>query len=288
MISIKRWFKDILLLLLGISAASFGLKGFLLSNHFIDGGATGIALLCANLFKMPLWFFMILINIPFVWLGYTVLGKRFAIKAAIAISFLSLVLATVNFPIVTNDKLLIAVFGGFFIGAGIGFSIRAGTVIDGTEILAIYVSRRLGVSIGDVIMAVNVLIFSAAAYLLGVEVALYSMITYLAASKTLDFILEGIDEYIGITIVASRSEEIKKMIIEVMGRGVTVYQGKTGYGKRGEIKEIEIIYTVLTRLELHKLNMEIEKIEPDAFVVMNAVRDTKGGLLKRKTHKEHQ
>jgi uncharacterized membrane-anchored protein YitT (DUF2179 family) len=288
LISIKRWFKDILLLLLGISAASFGLKGFLLSNHFIDGGATGIALLCANLFKMPLWFFMILINIPFVWLGYTVLGKRFAIKAAIAISFLSLVLATVNFPIVTNDKLLIAVFGGFFIGAGIGFSIRAGTVIDGTEILAIYVSRRLGVSIGDVIMAVNVLIFSAAAYLLGVEVALYSMITYLAASKTLDFILEGIDEYIGITIVASRSEEIKKMIIEVMGRGVTVYQGKTGYGKRGEIKEIEIIYTVLTRLELHKLNMEIEKIEPDAFVVMNAVRDTKGGLLKRKTHKEHQ
>ena len=136
-------------------------------------------------------------------------------------------------------------------------------------------------------MAVNVIIFSIAAYFLGIEIALYSMITYLAASKTLDFIIEGIDEYIGITIVASRTDAIKKMIVETMGRGVTIYQGKTGYGKRGESKEIEIIYTVITRLELHKLNSEIEKIEPDAFVVVNAVRDTKGGLLKRKAHKDH-
>lgn len=210
------------------------------------------------------------------------MGKAFAIKTALAISGLAVCLATVTFPNVTNDNLLVAVFGGFFLGAGIGLSVRGGAVIDGTEVLAIYLSRKFGTTIGDIIIIINILIFSAAAYFLGIEVALYSMITYLAASKTLDFIVEGIDEYIGVTIVSSKSNEIRQMIIEVMGRGVTVYSGKRGYGKRGETKETEIIYTVITRLELNKLNTEIEKIEPDAFVVMNSIKDTKGGMIKKR------
>lgn len=210
------------------------------------------------------------------------MGKEFAIKTAIAITGLSICLATVNFPSVTKDNLLVAIFGGFFLGAGIGLSIRGGAVIDGTEVLAIYLSRKFGTTIGNIIIAINVIIFSTAAFFLGIEVALYSMITYVAASKTLDFIIEGIEEYIGVTIVSSRSEEIRQMIINKMGRGVTVYSGKKGYGKRGETKDVEIIYTVITRLELNKLNTEIEKIEPTAFVVMNSVKDTKGGMIQKR------
>ena len=278
----RRHFKDFILISLGILSASFGFKGFLLTNHFIDGGATGISLLVSALTKIPLYYLIIGVNIPFIILGYRIMGKAFAIKTALAISGLSICLATISFPDVTRDNLLVAVFGGFFLGAGIGLSVRGGAVIDGTEVLAIYLSRKFGTTIGDIIIVINVVIFSAAAYFLGIEVALYSMITYLAASKTLDFIVEGIDEYIGVTIVSSRSEKMREMIIEKMGRGVTVYSGKGGYGKRGETKEVDIIYTVITRLELNKLNTEIEKIEPTAFVVMNSIKDTKGGMIKKR------
>lgn len=281
-IMLKRSVKDFLLIIIGIFSAAFGFKGFLLTNHFIDGGATGISLLIAALTNIPLQFLIIIVNIPFIILGYFTMGKRFAIKTALAITGLSMCLAFVNFPDVTSDNLLVAIFGGFFLGAGIGFSIRGGAVIDGTEVLAVFISRKLGTTIGDIIIVINIIIFSLAAYLLGVEIAMYSMITYLAASKTLDFMVEGIEEYIGVTIVATHSEEIRQMIIQKLGRGVTVYNGKRGYGKRGEIKEVEIIYTVITRLELNRLNTEIEKIEPTAFVVMNSVKDTKGGMIKKR------
>jgi uncharacterized membrane-anchored protein YitT (DUF2179 family) len=278
----KRHVKDFFLITLGIFSATFGFKGFLLTNHFIDGGATGISLLVSALTDIPLYLLIIGVNIPFIILGYRIMGQAFAIKTALAITGLSICLATVSFPDITSDNLLVAVFGGFFLGAGIGLSVRGGAVIDGTEVLAIYLSRKFGTTIGDIIVVINVIIFGAAAYFLGIEVALYSMITYLAASKTLDFIVEGIDEYIGVTIVSSRSEKMREMIIDKMGRGVTVYSGKGGYGKRGETKEVDIIYTVITRLELNKLNTEIEKIEPTAFVVMNSIKDTKGGMIKKR------
>lgn len=281
-ITAKRQFKDIILITVGIFSAAFGFKGFLLTNNFIDGGATGISLLISALTEIPLYILIICVNIPFIILGYKIIGRQFAIKTILAISGLATCLATVSFPNITNDNLLVAVFGGFFLGAGIGLSVRGGAVIDGTEVLAIYLSKKLGTTIGDIIIVINVIIFSAAAYFLGMEIALYSMITYLAASKTLDFVIEGIEEYIGVTIVSSHSEEIREMIINKMGRGVTVYSGKRGYGKRGETKDVEIIYTVITRLELNKLNTEIEKIEPNAFVVMNSVKDTKGGIIKKR------
>jgi uncharacterized membrane-anchored protein YitT (DUF2179 family) len=281
-INVVRHIKDFFLIIVGIFSASFGFKGFLLTNHFIDGGATGISLLISALTTIPLYLLIICVNIPFVILAYKILGKTFAIKTALAISGLALCLATVNFPDVTKDNLLVAVFGGFFLGAGIGLSVRGGAVIDGTEVLAIYLSRKLGTTIGDIIIAINVVIFSAAAYFLSIEIALYSMITYMAASKTLDFIIEGIEEYIGVTIISSHSEEIRQMIIDNMGRGVTLYNGKRGFGKRGETKEIDIVYTVVTRLELNKLNAEIEKIDKNAFVVMSNIKDTKGGMIKKR------
>ncbi|HRF99785.1 MAG TPA: YitT family protein [Bacteroidia bacterium] len=278
----KRVLKDVILIALGIGSAAFGLESFLLPSQFIDGGATGISLLFTELTQIPLALLIIGINVPFVVLAYKVIGKQFAIKTAIAITGLAICLATIHFPEVTKDKLLVAIFGGFFLGSGIGLSVRGGAVIDGTEVLAIFLSRKFGVTMGDVIIGINILIFSAAAYFLSIESALYSMITYLAASKTLDFVVLGIEEYNGVTIVSSHSEEIRQMIIDTMGRGVTVYSGKRGYGKRGEGKEIDIVYTVVTRLELNKLNTEIEKIDPNAFVVMNTIKDTKGGMIKKR------
>jgi uncharacterized membrane-anchored protein YitT (DUF2179 family) len=188
----------------------------------------------------------------------------------------------VPFPDVTNDNLLVAIFGGFFLGAGIGLTMRGGAVIDGTEVLALYLSRKIGATVGDVIILINIIIFGTAAYFLGIDVAMYSMITYLAASKTLDFVVEGIEEYMGVTIVAIHSEEIRQMIINKMQRGVTVYTGKRGHDTNGESYEVDIIYTVITRLELNKLKAELEKIEPKAFVVMSSVKETKGGIVKKR------
>ena len=286
LITVRGLVRDSILILLAIFSAAFGLKGFLLTNHFIDGGATGISLLLAEVAGWELYQLIILINIPFIVLAHQVMGGQFALRTSLAILGLSICLAVVDFPEVTRDNLLVAVFGGFFLGAGIGLAVRGGAVIDGTEVLAIYLSRKLGTTIGDIIIMVNIIIFSFAAWLLSLEIAMYSMITYMAASKTLDFLVEGIDEYIGVTIVSSHSEEIRQMIINTMGRGVTVYRGKSGYGKRGETRDAEIIYTVITRLELNKLNTEIQKIEPDVFVVMNSIKDTRGGMIKKRRHKE--
>lgn len=281
-IAFTRYIKDFFLISLGVFSAAFGLKGFLLTNRFIDGGATGISLLISALTPVPLYLLLILINIPFVWLGFKIIGKSFAVKTALAISGLALVVAAVPFPTVTDDNLLVALFGGFFLGAGIGLSIRGGAVLDGTEVLAIFLSRKLSTTLGDIIIGINILIFSAAAYLLSVEIALYSIVTYLSASKTLDFIVEGIEEYTGVTIISVHSDEIRRMIIGTIGRGVTIYNGKRGFGKQGESRETDIVYTVITRLELNRLKTELEKIDPNAFVVMSSVKETKGGMIKKR------
>ena len=275
---------DLTLLVFGILSASMGLKGFLLSSHFIDGGVTGISMLLADATKTPLSVLIFVINIPFLFLGYRKLGLTFAIKSALAIAGLSLCLAFVHFPDVTHDKLLTAVFGGVFIGAGIGMAIRGGAVLDGTEIAALLVSKKTQVvRVSDVILILNVVIFTAAVFLLGVESGLYSILTYLAASKMIDFILNGLEQYTGMTIVSAKGEEIRMAITQSLGRGVTVYQGKSGYGKDGHINAPrEIIFTVATRLEVPLLKREILKIDPAAFIVQQSVDDTTGGLLKRK------
>jgi uncharacterized membrane-anchored protein YitT (DUF2179 family) len=282
-LTMKRMALDIMFLTLGVLSAGFGLKGFLLPNKFIDGGAVGISLLIAEVSPFSLSAILILVSIPFIFLGWRTISWEFAVKTGIGIIALALVVAFVPYPEVTQDKLLISVFGGFFLGMGIGLAVRGGGVIDGTEVLAINVSRKTGISIGDIILIMNIFIFSIAAYVLSVEVALYSILTYLVASKTVDFIIEGIEEYTGVTIISPHAEEIQEMIKTVLGRGVTVYKGIRGHGKSGSNSgEIHIIYTVITRLEVSKLNFEIEKIDPGAFVVMTRVKDTKGGMIKHR------
>ncbi|MBL0308343.1 MAG: YitT family protein [Bacteroidetes bacterium] len=284
-IMLVRTLKDFILITLGIFSAAFGLESFLIPNQFIDGGATGISLLIALLTPIPLSVLLIVVNAPFILLGYQVFSRDFAIKTALAITGLALVVSFVPMPEITHDKLLVAVFGGFFLGAGIGLSVRGGAVIDGTEVLAIHLSRKLSTTIGDIITVINIFIFSAVAYFLNIETALYSMITYLAASRTLDFVVEGIEEYTGVTIISTYYNEIRQMIIEKLGRGVTIYKGESGFGKTGESRNANIIYTVVTRLELNRLNTELEKIDANAFVVMSSVKDTKGGMIKKRALK---
>lgn len=280
--------KSAVFIIIGIISAGFGLKSFLLPNNFIDGGATGISLLLTRIFNIPLSIIIILVNIPFILLGYRQIGNVFTIRTILGILGLAICLAVVNYPMVTNDKLLVAVFGGFFLGAGIGFAIRGGGVLDGTEVLAIFISRKTGSTIGDIIMVINILIFGSATYFLGLETALYSMLTYLSASKTVDFLIEGIEEYLGVTIISRKNDEIRQMIINTIGRGVTVYKGTGGYGKRGVLnQDTEIVFTVVTRLEIARLRSEIEKIDDDAFVVMHSIKDTKGGMIKKRTLKDH-
>lgn len=281
--SLLRNIKNFSFITAGVFSAAFGLESFLLPNDFIDGGATGISLLLAEITKIPIYYLLVIINLPFVIIGARTISRDFAVKTAIGITALALVVAFVHFPVMTRDKLLVAIFGGFFLGAGIGLSVRGGGVIDGTEVLAIALSKKLGITIGDVVLVFNILIFSVAAYILNIEIALYSVITYLAASKTLDFIIEGIEEYTAVTIISPKHNLIRQMIVDVIGRGVTIYKGHRGYGKRGETDtDMDIVYTVITRLEVSRLNSEIEKIDPFAFVVMSSVKDTRGGMIKKR------
>ncbi|RYY37129.1 MAG: YitT family protein [Sphingobacteriaceae bacterium] len=275
---------NIILILLGILSATFGIKGFLLSSHFIDGGVTGISMLLTAIFGWPFSLLLIILNAPFLWIGYHKLGRLFAIKSATAITGLALAIAFIDMPDVTSDKLLTAVFGGLFLGTGIALAIRGGAVLDGTEIAALLVSKKAQVvKVSDVILILNVFIFCTAAYFLSVESALYSILTYLAASKMIDFILNGLEQYTGITVISTKSELIRRIITHQLGRGVTIYQGKSGYGKDGEINDTrDIVFTVATRLEVPSIKQVILEVDPKAFIVLQSIEDTTGGLLKRK------
>jgi uncharacterized membrane-anchored protein YitT (DUF2179 family) len=267
----------------GVFLAAFGLKGFLIPNEFIDGGVTGLSLLAAHITDIKVSVFLVIFNIPFILVGAKQIGKTFAVTTLIAIVCLALLIYFVKFPVPTNDKLLISIFGGFFIGAGIGLTMRGGSVLDGTEIMAVYINRKSVFSIGDIILIINVLIFIIAAFVLGVTTAMYSILTYLAAAKTVDFIIQGIEEYTGVTIVSPKSEEIREAIINDLGRGVTIYKGERGYGSTGQRNnDINIIFTVITRLEVSRLKDVVLAIDRKAFIVMNTITDTKGGIVKRR------
>ncbi len=277
--------KEYVYIIIGVFSAGFGLNGFLLPNSFIDGGATGVSLLLQNLTQMPLGFLLVIVNLPFLILGARTINRKFAFRSIIAISCLAFVVHYVDYPTVTDDKLLIAVFGGFFLGLGIGMSMRGGSVIDGTEVLAIFLSRKFSLTIGDVLLLINILIFSFGAYVLSVETALYAILTYLAAAKTVDFVVDGVEEYVGVTIISEKHEAIRVMIIEKLRRACTIYAGKGGYGKSGNSYDKDIIFTVITRLEMAKFETEIDKIDKNAFIIMGTVKDLRGGMIKKKPMK---
>jgi len=269
---------DTILILGGIFSAAFGLKGFLLSSHFIDGGVTGISMLLSKIFEAPLSMLLLLMNLPFILIAFQQMGWRFAVKSAMAITGLSLCLALVHFPDVTPDKLLTAIFGGFFIGAGIGLTIRGGAVLDGTEIAALLISRATHIlRVGDVILLLNIVIFLFAAFFLGVEPALYSVLTYLAASRTIDFILHGIEEFTGITIISLKNEEIRQAIVRELNRSATVYKGRRGSSD----VEQDILFCVVTRLEIALIKNAAREIDENAFIMMHTISDVEGGVVKK-------
>ncbi len=267
----------------GVGSAAIGLKGFLLPNSFLDGGVTGISLLTSNLTHINISLLIVLINAPFIFIGNKQISKTFAIKTSVAILTLAVVIHFLHFPMITSDKLLIAVFGGFFLGAGSGLCIRGGSVIDGTEVMAVSISRNSSLSVGDVIALFNISLFGISALLISVETAMYSMLTYLAASKTVDFLITGIEEYVGVTVVSHKADVVKHAIINKLGRAVTIYKGEGGYGKRGHFEgDRKIIFSVVTRLEVQRLIVEVEKLDPEAFIIQHTINDTKGGMIKKR------
>lgn len=294
-IDLRVYLRSGIMIGLGVLSASVGLKGFLLPNGFYDGGAMGIALLISELLHLDLSIGVILVNIPFLVLGYRYNSLTFLVKTVIAVVALALVLELVSYPTFTNDKLLVSVFGGFFLGGGIGFTIRGGGVIDGTEVLAIHLNRKTALSVGDVIALINLLIFSIAALVTNIETALYALLTYLVASKTVDFIIHGLEGYSSILIISQESEPIRKMITEDLGHGLSIIKGRRGYAPNNydlsyarngnnqtAAADLEIIYTVVSRLEVMRLRNEIEKIDPQAFIIQQRIDDTKGGLIRRR------
>lgn len=269
-------------IIIGILSASFGLKGFLLPQGFLDGGAMGIALLIERVTGLEIGILIVLVNLPFVLLGMRILSKAFIIKTIFAIAGLSLAVTFMPYAEITDDKLLIAVFGGFFLGTGIGLAIRGGCVIDGTEVLALYFTRTSPFSIGDIIAILNIIIFCVAALLLEVEVALYAMLTYMSASKTVDYVIHGFNEYLDLTIISDKHEPIRQMIINDLGKGVTIFKGKRGKSEEdGTEKEIDIIYTVTTKLEVSRLKSEVVKLDEFAFIIQNRIDEAHGGFLKK-------
>lgn len=282
-IIIRRHIKDVIFIFLGVGMATIGLKGFILPNNFLDGGAMGVSLLLEMLTKIELSYLIILVNLPFIIIGAKQISIEFAIKSIIAILALAILVHFVTLPDITNDKLLISIFGGFFLGAGIGLTIRGGAVIDGTEVMAITVSRKSSLTVGDLIAVFNIVLFCSAIFLVGIETAMYSVLTYISASKTVDFIINGIEEYIGVIIVSEKAEEIKHQITNNLGRGLTVFKSDKGFGSRGEFgEEGKVLFCVVTRLEVTKLLLEIEKIDQKAFVVQHTIKDTKGGMIKKR------
>ena len=275
--TVIRELRNAFLIVLGIISAGMGLHGFLRSSNFIDGGVTGISMLLEKTTGVPLSILLPLVNIPFIVLGWKHLGKGFAIRSTLAIGGLAVALATIHYPDVTPDLLLTAVFGGFFIGAGIGLAVRGGAVLDGTEIAALIISKRSQLlKVGDVILIFNIVLFLTALKILGVEAALYSILTYIAAARTLDFVIHGIDAFTALTIISDRSIEIRARITDALGRGVTVYTGRGG--KTG--MEREILYCVVTRLEVGKVSSIIRELDPDAFVTIHPLAYVQGGIVK--------
>ena len=273
--------KESLLIGLGIASAGFGLKGFLLSSHFIDGGATGISMLVNELTGVSLAILLPVVNLPFIILAYRRIGRGFALRSTVAIAGLAVCLAIVPYPDVTPDRLLTAIFGGFFIGAGIGLAMRGGAVLDGTEALALLISRQTRLlKVSDVILLLNLAIFLAAARFLGVESALYSMLTYFAAFKTIDFVVHGIEQYTAVLIVSVHYQTIRQQIQE-QGWGVTSLKSEQGFGRRGHLDQpIDALYVVVTRLEAARLMDLIEAVDDQAFVSQSALENVVGGKVK--------
>ncbi len=266
---------------LGIVLASIGLKAFLLPNGFLDGGITGIAILISQLFNVNISLSLFLTSLPFLVIAWNTLTKKIALKSFLSIAALAIFIHFENFTAITEDKLLIAIFGGLFLGAGIGLAIKNGAVLDGSEILGIYVNNRFGVSIGKVILLFNIILFSFTAVLISIEISMYSILTFLITAKIIDLTIEGFEDYVGLMIVSEKANEIKAKLINEIGVGITIYKGTKGYGNRGIQEQTEIIHTVINRIDIRRTYSLIEQTDEKTFIIEFDVNNVQGGILKK-------
>ena len=281
----KQYLGDILYAISGVLFAGFALKSFLVPNHFLDGGVTGVDLLIHETYHIPIAWLMILCNVPFVVMGGYLINKAFAWKTLAAVVGLALALTLIPYPIVTTDKLLISLFGGLFLGLGIGLGMRGGCAIDGIEVLALYTLKRSGFTITEIILGINVILFLIAALGLGLQTALYAMLTYFVATRSIDYVIEGLEEYTGVTIISKNHDAIKKGLVMKMGKGISVYKGERGFMKDSfDVSHpTDIIFTVVTRFEVRHLRNLVLELDPNAFIFTNTIKEAAGGvLLKRK------
>lgn len=278
--------KNFLHLLAGTGLAVLAMKGFMIPNRFLDGGVTGISILLHELYHVNISLLVILLNLIFIYLGYKKIGKTFAIQTCIAVILLSLGLLFININPITTDKLLIAIFGGLLIGAGVGLVIRGGGVIDGAEVIAVFTRRKVGFSNSEIIMLINCLIFAVAAFKFGLETAMYSVITYFTATRATNYVVDGIEEFTAMNIISSQEEEVKNFLVNELGKGITVYKGERGYlpGSFDIKTDCQIIVTIVTRLEIKQIQDALRDIDPKAFVYVQSIREASGGILKARPH----
>jgi uncharacterized membrane-anchored protein YitT (DUF2179 family) len=271
----------------GIILAVVAMKGFMIPNRFLDGGITGISILLYEIFQINISFLVIILNALFIYLGYRRIGKTFAVQTTIAVILLAVALFVVHIehPI-TQDKLLIAIFGGLLMGTGVGLVIRGGGVIDGAEVIAVFTGRRTGFSNSEIIMVINTLIFAIAAFKFNIETAMYSVITYFTATRAINYVVDGIEQFTAMNIISSRPDEVKNFLVNEMSKGITVYKGERGYlpGSYDVKADTDIIVTIVTRLEIKQIQEALVKIDPKIFVYLQNKKEASGGILKAKHH----
>ena len=278
--------KNLLQILIGAGMAVFAMKGFMIPNQFMDGGVTGISILLHEISHINISIFIVVFNLPFIYLGYKRIGKTFAIQTTLAILLLAAGLMFSDIDPITKNPLLIAIFGGILIGTGVGLVIRSGGVLDGAEVIAVFTKRRTGFSNSEIIMLFNTFIFAGAAFQFGLETAMFSLITYYSATRATDYVVDGIEQYTSINIISSQHDRIKDFLVNDLGKGITVYKGERGYlpGSFSVKEDCEIIVTIVTRLEINQIQESISEIDPKAFMYIQSVKEAAGGILKEKVH----
>ncbi|MEP6748612.1 MAG: YitT family protein [Bacteroidota bacterium] len=279
--------KNFLHILVGIILAVLAMKGFMIPNKFLDGGITGISILLYEIFpKISISFLVIVLNSIFIYLGYRRIGKTFAVQTTIAVILLSIGLFIIDIPPVTQDKLLIAIFGGLLMGTGVGLVIRGGGVIDGAEVIAVFTGRKTGFSNSEIIMLINCIIFGVAAFQFTIGTAMYSVITYFTATRAINYVVDGIEQFTAVNIISAQHEEIKNFLVNELGKGITVYKGVRGYlpGSFDTKADTEIIVAIVTRLEIKQIQEALLKIDPKVFIYVQTVKEASGGILKAKAH----
>jgi len=280
--------KNLAQIFVGVGMAVFAMKGFMIPNKFMDGGVTGISILLHEISHINISIFIFVFNLPFIYLGYKRIGKTFAVQTAMAVVLLALGLIFIDIKPVTTDRLLIAIFGGILIGTGVALVIRSGGVIDGAEVIAVFTKRRTGFSNSEIIMLFNTFIFAGAAFHFGLETAMYSLITYFAATRATDYVVDGIEQYTAINIISSQQEKIKDLLVNELGKGITVYKGERGYlpGSFHIKTDCEIIVTIVNRLEINQIQDSVILLDPKAFIYIQSINDAAGGILKAKGHRK--